>query len=159
MGKNKGKGGGSMQDRFEAFTLLIAGINRSIRRIKTEEMAEFDLKSPHVSCLYYLYKEGALTLKALGDICDEDKAALSRSIDYLEKRGYVTLNNKKGMRYKAEISLSETGREVAGKVVRKIDGFLKDVGVSLGEEGRAALYSGLRTVNRDLEKICEKYDK
>jgi len=148
-----------VQDRFEAFTLLIAGINRSIRRIKTEEMAEFDLKSPHVSCLYYLYKEEALTLKALGDICDEDKASLSRSIDYLEKRGYVVTSNKKGMRYKAEISLSDAGREVAKRVVEKIDGFLKNVGASLGEDGREALYSGLRTVNRDLEKICEKYDK
>lgn len=148
-----------MQDRFESFTLLIAGISRSIRRIKTEEMAEFDLKSPHVSCLYYLYKEDALTLKALGDICDEDKASLSRSIDYLEKRGYVVTSNKKGMRYKAEISLSDTGRDVAKKVVEKIDGFLKNVGASLGEDGREALYSGLRTVYCDLEKICEKYDK
>lgn len=148
-----------MKDRFEAFTVLIAGISRSIRRIKTEEMAEFDLKSPHVSCLYYLYKEEALTLKALGDICDEDKASLSRSIDYLEKRGYVTLSNKRGMRYKAEISLSDAGREVAERVAEKIDGFLRDVGASLGDEGREALYSGLRIVNRDLEKICEKYDK
>ena len=147
-----------MQDRFEAFTLLIAGISRSIRRIKTEEMAEFDLKSPHVSCLYYLYKEGALTLKALGDICDEDKAALSRSIDHLEKKGYVTLSNKKGMRYKAEILLSEAGRAVAESVVKKIDGFLASVGASLGDEGREALYNGLRIVDRDLEKICEKYE-
>ena len=33
-----------MQGRFETFTVLITTINRSIRKIKTEEMAEFDLK-------------------------------------------------------------------------------------------------------------------
>ena len=43
-----------MQDRFEAFTVLIAKISRSIRRIKADEMAEYDLKATHVNCLYYL---------------------------------------------------------------------------------------------------------
>ena len=32
----------------------IARINRSIKRIKSAEMAEFQLKGPYVSCLYYL---------------------------------------------------------------------------------------------------------
>ena len=50
-----------MEERFETFTLLISKLNRSIKRIKSEEMDEFNLKSPHVSCLYYIYKMGALT--------------------------------------------------------------------------------------------------
>lgn len=45
-----------MNNRFETFTLLITSLNRSIRRIKTETMARYELKSPHVSRLYYLYK-------------------------------------------------------------------------------------------------------
>ena len=45
-----------MIERFETFTVLITKISRSIRKIKTEEMAKFNLKSPHVSCLYYLFK-------------------------------------------------------------------------------------------------------
>ena len=76
-------------ERFKTFTLLVSNINRSIRKIKNEEMAEFGLKSPHVSCLYYLYTEESLTAKELADICDEDKAALSRSIVALEKLGYI----------------------------------------------------------------------
>lgn len=47
-----------MQQRFETFTVLIAKISRSIRRIKAEEMSEFHLKGPHVSCLYYLTQLG-----------------------------------------------------------------------------------------------------
>ena len=39
-----------MEERFETFTVLIARINRGIKRIKAEEMAEFGLKGPHVSC-------------------------------------------------------------------------------------------------------------
>lgn len=41
-----------MEGRFETFTVLISSINRCIKKIKAEEMAECDLKSIHVSCLY-----------------------------------------------------------------------------------------------------------
>ena len=55
-----------MEERFEAFTVLISRISRSIRRIKSEEMAEFQLKGPHVSCLYYLsLADGATRTKPL----------------------------------------------------------------------------------------------
>ena len=79
-----------MQQRFETFTVLIAKISRSIRRIKAEEMSEFHLKGPHVSCLYYLTQLGPLTAGQLCDRCEEDKAAVSRSLEYLEQNGYVT---------------------------------------------------------------------
>ena len=80
-----------MQQRFETFTVLISGINRNIRRIKTEEMEEFDLKSHHVSCIYYLYMQDGLTARELCDLCEEDKANISRALDFLEKQGYTVL--------------------------------------------------------------------
>ena len=49
-------------ERFQTFTVLITSINRSIHKIKTEEMAEFNLKSAHVNCLYYLGLKGDMTL-------------------------------------------------------------------------------------------------
>ena len=75
--------------------MQVARCSRYIRKIKQEEMDNFDLKGPHVSCLYYLYKnDGSLTLKELCDICDEDKAYISRAIDSLEKDGYIECNSK-----------------------------------------------------------------
>lgn len=147
-----------MQERFETFTVLIAKINRSIRRLKTEEMAEFHLKSPHVSCLYYLYKEGPLTSKELCDVCDEDKAALSRSIDHLESCGYITCGAKNGKRYKASLSLTPEGERIARHIAERIDSILTRVGNALGDEGRAALYRGLTVVSEDLQTICDKYE-
>ena len=73
-----------MEERFEAFTVLIARLSRSIRRIKAEEMAGFGLKVSHVSCLYYLHCAGALTASELCERCEEDKAAVSRAVDELE---------------------------------------------------------------------------
>ena len=37
-----------MKERFETFTILIARLSRSVKRIKAEQMADFQLKGPHV---------------------------------------------------------------------------------------------------------------
>ena len=62
-----------MEERFETFTILIARIRRSIKRIKSEEMADFELKGPHVSCLYYLSLCEGMTAAELCERCDEDR--------------------------------------------------------------------------------------
>ena len=54
-----------MEQRFETFTVLITKINRNIRKIKNREMAEYNLKSPHISCLYFIYLSGGLTATEL----------------------------------------------------------------------------------------------
>ena len=50
-----------MENRFETFTVLVNRISRNIRKIKNQEMAEYDLRSAHISCLYYLYANPGLT--------------------------------------------------------------------------------------------------
>ena len=78
-----------MEERFETFTVLLNRINRNIRKIKNEEMKNYELRSPHISCLYYLYISKELTSKDLCERCEEDKATISRSLDYLEKNNYI----------------------------------------------------------------------
>ena len=62
-----------MEERFETFTVLIARISRSIKRIKADEMADFELKGPHVSCLYYLSQRDGMTAAELCERCDETR--------------------------------------------------------------------------------------
>ena len=148
-----------MQERFQTFTVLIARLNRCIRKIKTEEMAEFDLKSPHVSCLYYLYKSDSLTSKELCDICDEDKANVSRSIEYLEKNGYLVCKSKTEKRYKSPLVLTEKGRMTGEHIVRKIDAILDAVSEGIPEEHRLIMYRSLSVLCGNLQKICDAYDE
>ena len=56
------------EKRYGTFTGLIASINRSIRRPKTEAMAEHGLKSPHVSCPYCLFKRPGMTAAEPGGL-------------------------------------------------------------------------------------------
>lgn len=146
-----------MYERFKNFTVLIMKINRSIHKIKTEEMAEFNLKSPHVSCLYYLYKEGSLTAKELCDICEEDKASLSRSLDHLEENGYVACASSAKKRYKAALTLTEKGKEVGARIAAKVDCVLDPASIGLSEENRKNMYESLTLISENLEKICKKY--
>ena len=148
-----------MQERFETFTVLIARLNRCIRKIKTEEMAGFNLKSPHVSCLYYLYKSDSLTSKELCDICEEDKANISRSIEYLEKNGYLVCKSKTEKRYKSPLVLTEKGRETGEYIVRKIDAILDSVSEGIPEEHRMIMYRSLSVICDNLQKICDAYDE
>jgi DNA-binding MarR family transcriptional regulator len=73
-------------------------------------MAEFDLKSSHVSCLYYIYKSEALTAKELCEICKEDKANISRTIKYLETSGYILCEAQSNRKYHSHLKLTELGK-------------------------------------------------
>ena len=148
-----------MQDRFSTFTLLIDRLKRNIRKIKNEEMAEFDLKSPHVYCLYYLYRFEALTSKELAEICDEDKASVSRSLEYLEANGYISCTSETRKRYKSPFVLTEKGKEVASHMVNKVDVIIEAASEGLSEEDRSTMYRGLAVICDNLSRICDKYDE
>lgn len=144
-----------MHERFETFTVLITKINRNIRKIKNEEMSEYDLRSPHISCLYYLYTNESLTATELCERCEEDKATISRSLDYLEKNGYIESISAK--RYKAPLTLTEKGREVGKKIADKIERVLGEIVMT--DEERSALYRSLTLVSDGLDAICKRLDE
>ena len=124
-----------MEERFKTFTILIANISRSIRKIKTAEMAEFDLKSHHVSCLYYLHKANTLTAKELCDICAEDKANISRSIRDLETAGYLSRSSATRKRYQSPIELTEKGEALT----EQIKALMEDGDEAKVEESKAVV--------------------
>lgn len=147
-----------MEERFQAFTGLIADINRCIHKLKTEEMAEFQLKSSHVSCLYYLYKSSMLTAKELCDLCREDKANVSRAIKYLEGAGYLLCDSKTAKRYQSPLALTEAGRRIGERIAGKIDRILEKSSDGLTEEQRRIMYHALSVVSGNLQKLCSAYN-
>ena len=142
-----------MKERFETFTTLITKINRNIRKIKNQEMAEYDLRSTHVSCLYYLYAFESLTATDLCEHCEEDKASISRALEFLKLRGYVTCASNSAKRYKSQLFLTEQGKEIGKKVYDKVDQALEAVGAGLSEEERVAFYCSLSKISENLEHL------
>lgn len=145
-----------MQERFETFTVLINRISRNIRRIKNQEMAEYNLRSVHVSCLYYLYVNNGSTATDLCERCEEDKATISRALDYLEKNEYLTCESKTAKRYNCLLTLTEKGKNAGKKIAEKINGVLREVGAGLTDEERAAFYRSLSIISSNLESVSNK---
>jgi len=147
-----------MEQRFETFTVLIAKINRNIRKIKNHEMSDYDLRSPHISCLYYLYVSEGITSTDLCERCEEDKATISRCLDYLEKNGYTINGNKTAKRYKTPIILTEKGIEAGKRIADKINNVLDEISTELTEEERLSFYKSLTIISNSLETVAKKYE-
>ena len=145
-----------MQERFETFTVLINRISRNIRKIKNQEMAEYNLRSAHVSCLYYLYTNEGATATDLCERCEEDKATISRALDYLETNGYLICQSKSAKRYKSPLLLTQKGNEVGKKIADKIAGVLDAISDGLTEEERVAFYHSLAIISESLENVSKK---
>lgn len=145
-------------ERYRYFTALITKINRNIKRIKSEEMSEFELKGPHVSCLYYLYTTGGTTASEICEMSEDDKATISRSIDYLEEIGLVNESGTDTKKYNVTLSLTEKGLEVAGKIAQKIERILDIAGTQIKDKKRKVMYECLMSINENLENIVKGYD-
>lgn len=144
-----------MKERFETFTVLINRISRSVRKIKNQEMAEYRLRSVHTSCIYYLYSSESATATELCECCEEDKATISRALDYLEKNGFLVCRTVVGKRYKSPFVLTELGREVGKKIADKIRAVLRQTSLSLSEEELRAFYRSLAIISGSLEAVCK----
>lgn len=144
-----------MNARYETFTVLINRISRNIRKIKNQEMAEYNLRSVHISCLYCLYSIEGLTATDLCERCEEDKATISRALDYLETNGYLGCEAKYAKRYRSPLVLTEKGAEAGKKIADKIDKVLDEISVGLTEDERIAFYRSLTIISDSLEAVSQ----
>ena len=142
-----------MVNRFELFTFLIAGISKSIHRIKSEIMEREGLKSSHVPVLYYLAVKGRLTVTELTHLSLDDKANLSRTAAELDGMGLIK-REARGRR--TILSLTEEGRIVGERMRGYVAKVLSVSSAGLTEEEREAMYSALSVINKNLNSYESK---
>ena len=147
-----------MIQRFDAFVSGITSCYKYIQRIKSMEMTEFGLKGTHVMCLYYLRQNPAgLTASQLCGLCAEDKAAISRTVSELRSQGYITSLSQKA--YRAMLTLTSAGQEIARKFDRLIEGWVRTGGDGLSDEERSDFYKALSTIADNLRSRIETESK
>lgn len=142
-----------MISRFETFVTTITSIYRSIQRIKNQKMASLGLKGNHVMCLYQLYKHSeGLTSTQLSRICEEDKAAISRTLTELKKRGFVYVEDtSKHRQYRTPIKLTKDGLEITKKIDEKISESIQSAAQGYSEEEREIFYRVLLRIAENLQ--------
>ena len=116
-------------------------------------MAEYGLRSVHVTCLYYLYSSRSLTATELCEVCEEDKATISRGLDFLEENGFIIYESNLPKRYKSAIILTEKGLDAGKKINDKINFVLDEICIDLTEDQRDEFYRSLAIISDSLE-LC-----
>lgn len=140
------------QDRFVEFSSLLNEVQKSITRIKCKKMDTYGLGSSHTLCICILqdHPQG-ITKTALAKRCGIDKAQVSRVVDELQKKNYVTtLSTKKN--YNQKYLLTDEGAEVAENmrsVILEINAFVSD---GIPKEQIENFYSTFKIICNNLNK-------
>lgn len=141
-------------DRFERFTLSVFSITRYWNRIAAEAMGYYGLKGAYALYLLTLNDaKGEITAAQLAEICQRDKADVSRAIASFQEKGIIEPYGKN--RYRAPIVLTPEGRELTMEIRKKAQSALLAAGEGLSDEMRGNMYQALDIIAENMRAICE----
>ncbi len=146
-----------MLNRFARFSLAIAEIDRCWHKLAAEEMAKYDLNSPHAVYLNTLYQHAeGITAAKLGELCCKNKADVSRMISILEKKGLVRKESIGGNLYRAKLLLTEVGKRAAKHVQRRAALAVELAGSGMTDSDREVLYRCLEQITVNLQTLSKE---
>lgn len=146
-----------MLDRFERFSFAISEISRCWRKLASEEMLKYGLKSPHATYLtaIYRYPQG-ITVPQLCEVCGKDKSDASRMLAILEKKGLVEKQSVEGSMYRGLLVLTDEGKTAAEHVCKRASLAVDMAGKDLTDETRAIFYKALESIVSNLRELSRK---
>lgn len=149
-----------MEKRFTTFTRDIARLYRAVQKIKSAEMVRLGLKGTHVMCLFHLsqHDEG-LTHVQLSAACGEDKAAVSRTVAELKQHGLAEAQNEESKTYRARITLTEKGWQVAKELEKMVENAVTAGGSFMNDEERGSFYGTLSHIADNLEQYIARLEE
>lgn len=147
-----------MITRFEQFSVIISGIYRYMQKLEREEMVKRGYKGAFAGYLATLKRfDKGLTCTELCEICDKDKAAVSRIIAEMEDKGLVEKNGTGKGSYRAKVTITEKGKDIADFVSERAHLAVSRVsGELMNDEERAALYQTLDSIYKNLQKVSKE---
>ena len=143
-----------MLDRFEQFSYSISNIYKHITKIEREEMEKYGLRGAYAQYLVTMthYPDG-ITSSKLSEICDRDKAAISRIVSEMEDKGLVVRYTERDNMYRAKLILTEEGKKAADYVCERAEKAVNAAGNGLGEEERKIFYGALAIIEANLRRV------
>lgn len=143
-----------MIGRYEQFSSAIAAIYKVIQKIERDEASKFGLKGPHVQCLVTMSScPKGLTAAELCEICEKDKAAISRAVTQLEKKELLYRSGNGDNNYRAALLLTPKGAEIANDLRQTVLRAVEAGGKGISDQDRAALYDSLARIAENLQEI------
>lgn len=147
-----------MLNRFAKFSLSIAEIDRCWHKLAAEEMAKYELNSPHAVYLNTLYDigEDGITAVQLGELCGKNKADVSRMIAILEKKGLVQKIAVGNNLYRAKLVLTDEGKRAAEHVRERAAVAVELAGSGLTSQERETFYKALEMITVNLQRLSKE---
>lgn len=144
----------AMLDRFEQFSYSIHNIYKYITKIERDVMEKYGLRGAYAQYLVIMsrFPEG-ITSSKLSEICDKDKAAISRIVAEMEDKGLLVRRTDKDNLYRARLVLTDEGVKAAEYVCEKATRAVALAGGNLGEEERGIMYGSLAIIETNLRRI------
>ncbi|MBE6630789.1 MAG: MarR family transcriptional regulator [Ruminococcaceae bacterium] len=134
--------------QFDFFTTGASYLVKSIQRIKSKKMAQYDLKGTTTLCLCKISNSAeGMTAGELAEKCEIDKAQVSRCMAELMAKEYVYRDVLEGHCYRQKYRLTDAGEKIADDIMATMS------------ETQQIIYNGLSTEEvtsfyQVMEKIC-----
>ena len=146
-----------MLDRFERFSFAISEISRCWRRLASEELSKYGLKSPHATYLTTMYKyPGGITVPKLCEVSGKDKSDASRMIAILEGKGLAKKKDVQGSLYRGLWVLTDEGMHAAEQVSIRAGKAVELAGKDLTDETRSIFYQALESIASNLIELSKE---
>ena len=146
-----------MTSRYEQFASSISAIYHAVQRIERDEMIRYGSRGIYAQYLAALHShpEG-LTAARLSEMCDRDKAAVSRAVSGMEAEGLIAREGREDVMYRAVIRLTDAGKQAAAYVAGRAQAAVEAVGRGLNSRERDALQAALTLIAANLEHIIRE---
>lgn len=145
-----------MINRFEQFVSYISAIHRDIQKIERDEMEKRGLKGAHAQYLVVMHRyPNGITAAELCELCDKDKAAVSRAMNEMEQHDLVMRVGGMENQYRVPLKLTPQGMEVANFVCRKAERAVEIAAKDIDEETRMTLYRCLHSIAGQVQKLSQ----
>jgi len=145
-----------MIDRYQQFSYIVSVINRQIQKIERDEMEKYGYKGAFAQYLMAMRCNPAgVTSAQLSDMCDRDKAAVSRVITEMIEKGLVVRRSANETFYRAKLTLTQKGAEIADYIARQGAAAVAAVNNELTKEELKAFYSNLDYIADKLHIISK----
>jgi len=144
-----------MLTRYEQFSFMISCIYRHIQKLERDEMLKYGVRGAYAQYLVAMsrYPDG-ITSTQLCEVCERDKAAISRAISDMETSGLVERKGVGDSNYRAVLRLTRKGQRLARIVQERAQTAFDIAGLS--DEERTAFYAALEQIAHNLHAMSMK---
>lgn len=143
-----------MLSRFERFSFTIAAMHRYLIKIASDEMVKYGLKGSYAFYLAALHRySDGITAAQLCEKCDKDKAAVSRAVAEMERRGLILRETNGDNLYRALLKLTDEGKKAADFICERAALAVETAGDGLSDNDRKIFYEALDLIAGNLQII------